>query len=1430
MRALATKTEGERSAPGGATAAANRQRDLDGFTGPSLLEPALEPAIGPESESSSAIGEKVPEAVASDSKLGPGQRAMGSLSRLNAIVNRSAKVAALSKLDVALNARPDSGEVARVATPRRNPVADEGLSTIAAAPMGAGRGAEGTTVEQRFPVIDASAPAEQAGGEQEASGAAPERSSASLIAFMRQPASEIAGGFDAIGPALAGQMGTERMESNARPPEIQAFLPGADPGASDQGPRLGQNPLPNAVGDLLEPADPAGPEFGAQEAQVPGQPGGHNLSTDAGPAPTYRVDGETSPARADATRANASSQAAGARDALAGDIASDRSGERIQPIGVDRADALKLEEKDRSIRTESSLEMLDYAGAPVPGSVFQIADGDLAPLLDASLEGPRRQIADAAAKRDQSRAEAVQQGQQEADQARDQAHAEQQAAIADGRRQVEATKQQGLTESQAELRRFETQADAEHERTRGDIESRIATDQAAADKAIADGEQQARAEQAEAERQAAEAEAEKQRRKTRRKKKGLWGKIVGWVVEISQAVLDWFKARLNDIFDLAKRAIKGILEGAKKLAVGIVRSLRTAVIGMIKGLATVLTTLVSTFLFFLPSLRDRINGAIDNVVSNTVAVVDRIAQTLEDKVSALVDKVGGLLNRVVEVFEIAVMTTLTVTAALLRGDFKGAARALFIAACKTLGIDGEMLLSILADAASALIHIIKKPASFLGNLLKSVKQGFGSFVANFKDRFSQGMGGWLFGNLAQGGAQLPSKLDLKSIFTMITQVLGFTFEFVRGRAVRKVGEHKVGILEQVLTQVKTLVTEGPAAVWNWVKDQAAKLKTLVVETVSDWMVTQLVAKAAMKLATMFTPVGAFIQAIKMMYDTIMFFIEKAKDIMALVKSITASFKQMAQGAVAAAANYIDQSMAKAIPLIIAFLAKLVGLGGLGAKVRRIVTKLREPVTRAIDFVLDKIIGAAKATWKGIKTGVQRLADWWNARETFRDQDGEEHQLYFERAADGGTYRLMLASDPQDMEIFLRETRGERTPAESAEIDACYVPIKRATHEPSKTEDDEARSNIVRPSLAKLRGVLERMRSGKPMLYPSGEEVGVGEQLFAGALLGNFVKDPSYWHLIGQAIVGFTPYGVAADIRDTIEVLNRLFLEKQYSDPYVWLELALVLIGYIPGVGDLIKLGGRAALKSMRRLKYVEALLKYGAEAIQRIVATTARYAVDLVSRAKEFLGRFVSRISQRPQTIEELVWVNTRSKKYHRAGSRHYERIERTQSPASHWEKMPVPAAETRGAEIAGDSVLGSGGFTKADERRLRSRVSKPIRDAMVDVGDGPFFDPLVKGIVAGAPEADHIVPFSKIIRMEGFDKLTPQHQKQVLSYWRNFQAFAPDVNASRGNRTFAEWRGKMKGWEHRGIDEKFLDKMIGLETELDFELRELINAKLRRQ
>jgi hypothetical protein len=157
-----------------------------------------------------------------------------------------------------------------------------------------------------------------------------------------------------------------------------------------------------------------------------------------------------------------------------------------------------------------------------------------------------------------------------------------------------------------------------------------------------------------------------------------------------------------------------------------------------------------------------------------------------------------------------------------------------------------------------------------------------------------------------------------------------------------------------------------------------------------------------------------------------------------VNTILDSLGAIVAGNISAAAKLVEDSLAKAIPLVIGFLASLLGLGDFGAKIRGVMDKVREPVNLAIDWVLTKVVnplvgfagrgaewamGKAKAgaAWVKGKAGEARA---WGREKVeglktrFRGprQDGEAHPP-------GRDPRRLAA------ELLMSRAHGYQTPAE-----------------------------------------------------------------------------------------------------------------------------------------------------------------------------------------------------------------------------------------------------------------------------------------------------------------------------------------------------------------------------------------------------------------
>ncbi len=216
---------------------------------------------------------------------------------------------------------------------------------------------------------------------------------------------------------------------------------------------------------------------------------------------------------------------------------------------------------------------------------------------------------------------------------------------------------------------------------------------------------------------------------------------------------------------------------------------------------------------------------------------------------------------------------------------------------------------------------------------------------------------WLTGSLP--GVYIPRAFSLGEIVKFVFSVLGLTWQNVRQKLVKVVGEPAVAAMEVGFDIVKTLVTQGPAAAWDKIKDALSNLQDMVIGGITDFVVDMVVKKAVPKIIAMFIPGAGFISAILSIYDTVMVFVNKISKIIQVVTGFINSITAIAAGNIAAAASKVESTLAGLLSLAINFLAGFAGLGKVADKVMGIINKVRAPVDKALDSLINWIVTMAK---------------------------------------------------------------------------------------------------------------------------------------------------------------------------------------------------------------------------------------------------------------------------------------------------------------------------------------------------------------------------------------------------------------------------------------------------------------------------------------
>jgi hypothetical protein len=403
---------------------------------------------------------------------------------------------------------------------------------------------------------------------------------------------------------------------------------------------------------------------------------------------------------------------------------------------------------------------------------------------------------------------------------------------------------------------------------------------------------------------------------------------------------------------------------------------------------------------------DALDGNIDRKQKQLQAKLaekrNAAVKAIEEKIDKMKEEMSGLLSKL--------------------GDLLLNAMVKFFKwALKKAGYDSGQLMGILNKGKTVVTAIVTSPVRFIGNLVTAVRRGVGGFVKNIKTHLVSGLVGWLSGAMADVPIKLPAKWDLKGILHLVLQVLGLTWDRIRVKLVKRLGEPAVRAVETTVDILRRLAAEGPIALWEMIKEKAAEIEQKVMDGIRNWVVTQVVRRAVVTLFSFLNPAGAIVQAILAIYNSIMFFVENWQRIVDFVKTVFGSIADIAMGKLSAAAQAVENALARTIPIILAFLARLAGLSGIGKSVTAVIRKIRKPIDRVVDKVIDRVASVAQRLLRKGKARVTgaagRLAAFIFPQKRFR-AGAQQHRLSFKGKLPSAV--LTVASTPEPLETHLKQ--------------------------------------------------------------------------------------------------------------------------------------------------------------------------------------------------------------------------------------------------------------------------------------------------------------------------------------------------------------------------------------------------------------------------
>ncbi|AZI43659.1 hypothetical protein EHF33_13620 [Deinococcus psychrotolerans] len=115
------------------------------------------------------------------------------------------------------------------------------------------------------------------------------------------------------------------------------------------------------------------------------------------------------------------------------------------------------------------------------------------------------------------------------------------------------------------------------------------------------------------------------------------------------------------------------------------------------------------------------------------------------------------------------------------------------------------------------------------------------------------------------------------------------------------------------------------------------------------------------------------------FQSVQFVIERGAQIASVIMDAFNSVGAIAAGNISGAAGLVERSLAGAIPLALSFVAKLVGIGNLGGKIKNIITKVRG----RLDGLVDKMVGKVKGLLAKLGVGKDGKAEANNSENDVR---------------------------------------------------------------------------------------------------------------------------------------------------------------------------------------------------------------------------------------------------------------------------------------------------------------------------------------------------------------------------------------------------------------------------------------------------------------
>ena len=837
-------------------------------------------------------------------------------------------------------------------------------------------------------------------------------------------------------------------------------------------------PQPNAPAIALgEGADieKAKKDYKGQVRSMPSKV--DNLQTSPGPPPKVKLSGTSDPARSDRQDTDAVDKSTKALAEAKQKIEDGPGEEQVQPKAVAETHKIEVPEAEEM---EGLGEIPKAAKFDGMGSVKQEIKDKTDEVGQAQLQAS---VASAESELDKAQAKRVKDRDSEIDKAEkankdliDKANKDQDTEVKKQRAEINKKRDDTKSKQSKEVDKVKNKSKTEKDKLKSKVDKKVKESEKGIEKEFKQAEDKAAKEKAAAEKKAA---AKKKQAEKEAENDSWWsraasaiGSAFDAIASAITSILDAVVSAVNAIVDLAKKAANALIDLAVKFVSAAIEAYGELLKGLVNGL------LGDIF----PGLAKALTEFIDKAVDLAKKAVSAIGEALKKGIAALLDAVAGFLKAIIAAYKAAIAAALALAKAVLTGDWEALGKMILEGVLKLAGIPPAAFYAVMDQAMGAIDTIIEDPGTFVGNVIDAAGGGFSQFSSNILTHLKNGFFEWIVGPIGEMGISLPTSWDFKGVFGLVAQVLGLTQEGIKKVVTEELGEAAGAIFDYVWKYVGALISGGIEGLWEEVKNDLDSLYGMVVDGIKSWLIETIVKQAVIKVATMFNPAGALLNAIIAVWNVYEFLRDQVSRIFKVVQSVVDTIAQIAAGNTQPAKDGVEKALASLIPIAIDLLAKLLGLGGITKKVKEIIDGVQAKVQGAIRKVIKKVKSLFKKPKKEDGGGGDGKV---GEPITFSAQDGGSHKVFAKVSGKSAT--VMSASTPMPAGDRLgefkkklpklsaskqKEARGPLARAEGAYATANSEAQVSAKADGAKDEKYQKAAKKLASSLAVLFGIFK----------------------------------------------------------------------------------------------------------------------------------------------------------------------------------------------------------------------------------------------------------------------------------------------------------------------------------------------------------------------